>query len=290
MRFRITLSSQSSSNAIPINYQYPLSSALYRIISKGDANYADFLHQTGYGKGFKFFTFSQINCPFKISGDRLLLQSPELNFDVAFHLPVAMESFIKGLFQSEKIDIADKKSRVSFTVKSVESLPNPLQSYKENEIVSIQVKPLSPIVAGLQNDKGHYDFLDPEDPRFTESLIYNWRSKIAACYGETLPNGRRNTGAFFDNRETLAVGDVETLQCNVSTGALLLMETVLQKQPPKSRLITIKADTPEQTKIRGWINFELKITGEKRFVEMLLNSGCGVYNAQGVGMVDIRAQ
>jgi CRISPR-associated endoribonuclease Cas6 len=287
LRFKITLNLESSSNAIPINYQYPLSSALYRIISKGDAKYAEFLHQTGYGKGFKFFTFSQINCPFKISGDRLLLQSSQLNFEVAFHLPQAMESFIKGLFQSEKIDIADKKSRASFTVKSVESLPNPLQSYKDNEIVSLHLKPLSPIVAGLPNDKGHYDFLDPKDPRFTESLIYNWQSKIEVCYDEAMPNDRRNTGAFPDNREVLAVRDVETLHCNVSTGALLLMDTLLQKQSPKSRLITIKADTEQETKIRGWLNFELKVTGEKRFVELLLNAGCGVYNSMGCGCVEV---
>jgi CRISPR-associated endoribonuclease Cas6 len=66
MKFSIRLTPIAAENIIPINYQYPLSSALYRIIAKGDAKNAEFLHGTGYGKGFKFFTFSQINCPFKI--------------------------------------------------------------------------------------------------------------------------------------------------------------------------------------------------------------------------------
>ena len=104
------------------------------------------------------------------------LNGQEASFQVAFHLPEAMESFVKGLFQSEQIDIADKKSKASFSVKSVESLPNPLHQYKENEIVNIQLKPLSPIVAGLQNEKSYYDFLAPDDSRFTESLIYNWHN------------------------------------------------------------------------------------------------------------------
>lgn len=256
MRFKITLSNKQQEAVIPINNQYPMSSAIYRVIRKGDAEYASFLHETGYGKGFKFFTFSQINVPFRREGDRLHLLSRELSFDVAFHLPVAMESFVKGLFQSERIDIADKISRASFTVKSVESLPDPLQQYKENEIVNVQLKPLSPVVAGLQNERGFYDFLSPDDVRFAESLIYNWRSKIATCYDE-----------------------------QTASAALLMMEIIPMKTPFKSRLITIKTGTKEETKIRGWMNFGLKVTGERRFVELLLNAGTGVYNSMGCGCV-----
>lgn len=152
MRFLIKLEKKQGEQ-IPIKYSYPLSAAIYRIIAKGDAEYADFLHGQGYGKGFKLFTFSQLNAPFKLAGDRLSLSGQEASFQVAFHLPQAMESFVKGLFQSERIDIADKQSKISFSVKSVESLPNPLRQFKVNELVNIQFKPLSPIVAGLQNEK-----------------------------------------------------------------------------------------------------------------------------------------
>lgn len=62
MRFSITLRVKDGILLL-INYQYPLSAALYRIISKGDANYAQFLHEKGYGKkdkGFKLCAFSQL--------------------------------------------------------------------------------------------------------------------------------------------------------------------------------------------------------------------------------------
>lgn len=258
MRFTLKLVSVHRMAVIPINYNYPLSAAIYRIIAKGDSNYAAFLHKTGYGKGFKLFTFSQLNIPFKIEGDRLRLVGNEASFQVAFHLPEAMENFVKGLFQSEEIVIADKKSKSGFTVKSVESLPNPLQSFNENEIVNIQLKPLSPVVAGIQNEKGNYNFLPPDDIRFTESLVYNWRSKIATCYDET-----------------------------TAASALLMIEMVPMQQPAKSRLMTIKAGTAEETKIRGWMNVGLKVTGEKRFVELLMNAGVGVYNSMGCGCVEI---
>ncbi len=261
MRLSITLSNyhsaiQHTPLKIPINYQYPLSAAIYRIIAKGDSQYANFLHEKGYGKGFKFFTFSQINCPFKINADRLILLDNELNFQIAFHLPQAAESFVKGLFQSEKIEIADKISRASFLVKSVESLPDSLQSYSDNEIINIQLKPLSPVVCGTPDDKGNYEFHSPDDSRFVENILYNWRNKISTSYDPA-------TG----------------------TGALLMAEIIPMNSPPKSRLTTIKANTTEETKIRGWMNFGLKVTGEKRYVNLLINAGAGIYNGVGCGCV-----
>jgi CRISPR-associated endoribonuclease Cas6 len=61
MRFKLTLQSVSSNPVIPINYQYPLSVVIYKIIARADKDYASFLHKLGYVvlsglKGFKHFT------------------------------------------------------------------------------------------------------------------------------------------------------------------------------------------------------------------------------------------
>ncbi len=82
MRFGITMTSNFR-HTIPMKYQYPLSAAIYKIIAKGDSEYASFLHEAGYRIGFKLFSFSQINCPFNIQGDRMQLLSTELTFQVA---------------------------------------------------------------------------------------------------------------------------------------------------------------------------------------------------------------
>ncbi|MFT4202409.1 MAG: CRISPR-associated endoribonuclease Cas6 [Chitinophagaceae bacterium] len=254
MRFVLTFFTQNGSGILPLNYAYPLSAALYKILSRGDARYASFLHEKGYGKGFKFFTFSQLNVPFKIEGDRMRLLGGEAHLQVGFHLPVAAQNFVKGLFQSQTIEIADKKSKASFVVKSVASLANPLQQYKDNELVSLRLKPLSPVVAGMKNERGNYDFLHPDDARFAESLIYNWRSKIESCYDKA-----------------------------TAESALLMAEIIPMQKPFKSRLITIK----KETKIRGWMNFGLRVTAEKYFVELLLNAGAGIENSQGFGCVEV---
>lgn len=247
-----------SESIIPINYQYPLSAAIYRVLQRADGDYAHFLHNKGYGKGFKLFTFSSIECAFKLNGDRLQIIGNSVVFEVAFYLPKAIENFIKGLFQTAQIDIADAKSRGSFRIVEVEAVPSALSNFNENEIVSVDVEPLSAVVAGIPNENGNYNFLSPRDERYIETVIYNWREKIKACFDEA------TSGAAF-----------------------LLAEVSFNNSPPKSRLMTIKAGSPQETKIKGYLNFKLSFTSERRFLEVVMNCGVGVYNSLGCGMVRV---
>ena len=48
MELKITFSNPGNNTVIPIDYQYYLSSWMYKIINDGDAEYATFLHDTGY--------------------------------------------------------------------------------------------------------------------------------------------------------------------------------------------------------------------------------------------------
>lgn len=258
MRLHITLEATQSNGVIPINYQYAVSAAIYKILSKGDADYAAFLHERGYGKGYKMFTFSDLKGKFKIQKDRMQLLGSTVSFVISFHLPEASQNFIRGLFMSQQIDVADSKSNVTFVVRSVEALSSICQDSKENEIINIKVKTTSACVAGQKNEVGNYVFLSPENPRFCESLLINWKEKIKTVYPHV-------------NRDQI----------------LLSVETLFNNTPPKSRLMTIKGGTPEQSRIRGWTNLGLQLMGEKKNVELLYNSGVGLYNAIGCGCVEI---
>ncbi|GAA4317889.1 CRISPR-associated endoribonuclease Cas6 [Compostibacter hankyongensis] len=265
MRFNLTLNTQENNSLLPANYQYPLSAAIYRIIQRGDAAYASFLHDKGYQqagslKAFKLFTFSSLKIPFKIEGDRFRLLSDRAELVVCFHLPEAAEHFIKGLFQSQTIEIADKKSRVCFIVEQVQALPSPCPSLKETDTAHCLLHPLSPVVCGLKNDRGYYDFLSPEHPDFVQLLLYNWKEKYKTVYGS------ESADAVFANAG---------------------MEVVFCKKPPKSRLITIKSGTPEETKIRGFVNFGLRVQGTAEALELLLNGGAGLYNSLGMGCIGV---
>lgn len=255
MRFVLKLHTAAAKPVIPANYAYPLSASIYRILSHADSSYAAYLDEEGYGNGFKLFSFSQINCPFQENGDRLRLLNRELSFFISFHLPDTAETFIKDLFHSEMIGISDKKSKTGFVVREIEILPNPVQDYKERTIVQLVLKPLSPIVAGMP-DKAGYDFLSPVDVRFIPNLLHNWKCKIASCYDEA-----------------------------TASSALLKLEPVFLETPPKPRVIILNGGTTTEKRMTGWMNFELQATAERRFVELLLNAGMGLYNGQGMGYV-----
>lgn len=126
MRFNITLSTTGNAVVLPVNYQYPLAAAIYRIINTADADYGQFLHEAGYGntstlKKFKLFTFSDLRVPFQIRSDRLYLADSTIQLTVCFHISDAAENFIKGLFMNRQLEIADNKSKASFIVQQVET-------------------------------------------------------------------------------------------------------------------------------------------------------------------------
>ena len=259
MRFSLTLNGQQGA-LIPINYQYPLSAVIYRILEAADSNYARFLHDTGYRqqegqKSFKLFTFSDIRVPFSIKGDRLQLKAPEAAVTVSFHLPRAAENFIRGLFMNQQIEIADKRSRAFFNISQVEALPSGLSG---EEVQELLLQPLSPVICGKKNERSNYDFLPPEHPEFISQLMYNWKEKYRTIYGDA------ETG--FEDAD---------------------MEVVFYANPPRSRLLTIKANSDQETKIRGFVNFRLKVRGKREALELLINSGAGLYNAQGMGCLGL---
>ncbi len=259
MRFKLKLFAIHFPAVLPCNYQYPLSAVIYKILRQADSHYAHFLHETGYRqsgsalKSFKLFTFSDIKTLFKIQGDRMHMVAPEAEITVSFHLPQAAETFVKGLFLDQEMEIADKNSKAKFRINQVESMPLGLSKEPVQELV---LQPLSPIVSSKPNEKGHYDFLTPDHPDFVSQLLFNWQSKYKTLYN-----------------------DVDAVFADAN------MEVLYYKNPPKSRLITIKAGTPEETKIKGYVNFLLKVKGRLEALELLMNSGVGVYNSQGMGCV-----
>ncbi len=255
MRFDLNLHTKRYS-LLPFNYQYPLSSAIYKIIQTADAAFAAFLHNKGYGEGnksFKLFTFSDIKTPFQKQGDRMLLTTGKAELTICFYLPQAAENFIKGLLINQQLEIADRHSKTIFSITSVESLPQVFTNSR-----SLLLQTLSPLVVGRKNERGHYDYCSPEDEDFINCLCYNWMEKAlaAGCAQETLEKEIR-------------------------------VEVKLYPHPLQQRLITIKGGTPAETKIRGYSKFRLEVKAPKEMLEVALGAGLGLHNAQGMGCVGV---
>ncbi|MDO4763647.1 MAG: CRISPR-associated endoribonuclease Cas6 [Flavobacteriaceae bacterium] len=256
MKFKLILR-QKQGNKIPFNYQYPLSSALYKIIQKADEKYSQLLHDEGFGKGFKFFTFSDLNFKcFKWDKEGIIISDNEsLLLFVDIYIPKTTHSLIKGFFEDKLITIADCNLKTEFYIDSVEMIDDMLCNKAPNEVIKVKVQPTSPLVVGKKNKNGNYDYLLPSDEDYKEFLLKNWIEKAKV----------------FNNNDTF-----DLLEINI-----------LNKENAKTRLITLKAHTPQETKIRGSKNFYIELIGRKKDIEPLIYGGLGIYNAQGMGSVKI---
>jgi CRISPR-associated endoribonuclease Cas6 len=260
MRFQLILTTLQQSQRITLNYQYPLSAAIYKIIQRADEAYATFLHQQGYsygGKSFKLFTFSDLRTPFDIKEDRLVMRTDSAALTICFHVPDAAENFIKGLFMNQQLDIADEKDKATFIVQQVIAEQVPAI---DNEILLLQ--PMSPMVVGRKNERGNYDYLSPEEDGFVVLLTNNLLEKYSADGG---------------------VEEDELQQLKKS----VIIKPVFFKLPPRHRLLTIKAGTSAETKVRGYDKFRLRIQAPAPVIAMALNAGMGMHNAMGMGCVEI---
>jgi CRISPR-associated endoribonuclease Cas6 len=266
MRLKIHLHINADNAVLPLNYQYPLSAAIYKIIGKADGDYAFFLHEQGYKKTdsqktFKLFTFSDLNTPFDIKDDRMIMKTRHAQLTLCFHVPEAATNFIKGLFLYQHIELADKKSKAAFTVQQVEILPLWKNSVQPEQIKEVVLKPISPMITGVVNEKRDYCFLAPDDARFIPALLHHWKEKYAVVYGKDAAD-----------RD---FADIEI--------------TVLNAGEAQSRLITVKADTPQQTRIRGFVGFLLKVKASAKVLELALDAGIAIYGSLGMGCVEVVA-
>jgi len=129
MRLRLTLKI-TGTKELPLNYNYPLSAAIYKLLQFGSAEFSEFLHEIGYqekGKTYKLFSFAlRFEKPPKISNNRFYLKSDKIFLIISSPL---IESFIKnfviGTFQNQVIEVVSENIKTILAVEQVETLPEP---------------------------------------------------------------------------------------------------------------------------------------------------------------------
>lgn len=258
MKFKLKLTLTKNPQGIvtrnlPINYQYELSSWIYRIINYGDSSFASWLHQQGYKtdvqKTFKLFAFSNLKIKEKkIEGDRLHILSDRASIEISFMPVEAIDTFVKGLFKEQEFSIGDALSRVWFKVSSVVSLTEP----KFNE--TMQLRAVSPIFMDLRiTGRQHPLHMSPEDEPYAKLLFDNLNDKYKAY---------KNTKFGFD-----------TSKC-----AFRILST------PKRKVIAIKANTSAETKICGYL-YDFEVTAPPELIRLGYYCGFGSSNSQGFGAV-----
>lgn len=255
MRFKITAKVEKSAlgNKLPINYSYPLSSWIYNVLAKADTAYSEWLHDNAFKDGnkvFKFFTFSNLTIPkLKLDRDRLLIFSDTVSFYLSFLPEKSTEMFVKGLFRDQRFTLGDRYSKVQFEVQQIELIPSP--DFTKTEIFET----LSPVVVSVKEPNGKVTYISPEREEYSACLFKSLKEKYKVYYQKE-----------FSGSEDF--------------------QFELLSEPGKPRLITIKADTPSETKIRGY-NYTFRLKADEELKKLAYEVGLSEKGSLGFGMIGI---
>ena len=260
MRFRIRLNRISRERYLPINYQYELSAAIYKIIDRSDSEFSEFLHSQGYlafGKQFRLFTFSRLGFQgYKIINEAARIEhyGQEAWFEISFMVDRAAEEFIRGLFVSQDMGIGDKISRISYQVSHIEAVAPPL--FKK----TMSYRCLSPIFVRSKRMDGGEDYLRPGDDGYEEILLANLLSK-ASAYALS----GSDIGAFHETPP--------------------LIQLVPRGKIYKNG-VRIKQLTAKESQLIGYM-YEFDLTAPIELQEVGYYAGLGHLGSQGFGCVGV---
>ncbi len=261
MRFKLLLEREDKNRFIPINYQYELSSAIYRVIERGNKEFSEFLHDEGYrlgNKSFRLFTFSRLfldNQKAHLNQGRLEHIGQNAELYVSFLIDRVAEEFIKGLFLGQQFYLGDQISGANYRVSKIESTGPVFFQQK------MHYRCVSPILIKEKRADGGENYLDPGHAKYGEYLVQNLISKWAAQ----------------------AMAGVELSK--------VTFENLAYRFEPVGKIykngVVIKQMTPQESKLIGY-SFEFIFDAPVELHEIGYYSGFGHLNSQGFGCVEVK--
>lgn len=255
MTIELNLEPETYNYQIPLNYQYPLSAAIYKLIATSSQEFANWLHEIGYksgkGKPYKMFTFSKLNTN-QINKDYLaknILKS-DGNLRFYFASPVndkIILNFIQGAMQNGKIKIgAVDLPQTEFTIKSINMLP--IITYENTHIY----RTISPICVSNFN-KGKVEYIFPNNEQIEAKLVNNLKEKYKILYEK-------------DFNQNLQV-------------------EIIDKSQFKQKNIIIKENTESQGRIKAF-ETHIRINTTAEMHKIAQECGIGERNSMGFGMIE----
>jgi len=258
MRLEITLKPKFKNYIIPVNYNYPISSAIYKTFAKSGPNFARWLHTRGFtldgSKRFKFFTFSRLYFQEKQIKDNTIIASG--NCRLLFSSPIdesIITNFVEGLLSDNIIFIGNNMAGMEFKIANVSIKPYP--NFKR----IMTYKMLSQTVLTRKNENNKIRYITPIDEDVEMSLIKNILNKYEIMYREK-----------YDEI------------CNIT----ISKEYIEKKGNKIEKLVKIKEATKDEATIRGFL-IPLTIEATPQMQKLIYDAGLGEKNSLGFGMVEV---
>lgn len=246
--------------ALPLNYNYQLSSAIYNLLRFGSPEFSRFLHNSGFridGKKYKLFTFALRFDKIEVKDNYLILKSPKVTLHISSPLiDTFIKNFVIGTFENKVIDITDKDQSINFRIITAEILPELVFTNKMKFIL------LAPMILSTLKDydgKMQQYYLRPEDKDdINRVLTKNLLNK------KGLLNRNQTIDGF----------------CN-----LIWDEEYLKKNKRITKKITINENGRFPIDVIG-IQAPFTIEGDPELIKVGYECGFGEKNSMGFGMVN----
>lgn len=268
MRLRLTMRPLERESRIPINYQYPLSAAIYKILAAASPMYATQLHDGGYvsptGQLMKLFVFSRMEIARMRHEGRILIAEDFSPCAIYLASPMFdfIENFVAGLFERKELVLGNAYTVARFQVETVEQIPAPDFEGLLDTASELHCLSLSPINIGVQRQGRPSLYLDPDHPGFPEAIRQNLLHKFTTAYG-AMPHDGQLTFRWDD-------------------------EYIERRGGYKriSKLIWIKeGEAGHETKVKGFVA-PFYLGGDPELIHCAYECGLGDKNSLGFGMIE----
>lgn len=179
MRIKVTMNSVQQTS-LELNYNYYVSSMIYKLLQKSDSEYSQKLHEEGYmcgGKKFKLFTFSNIFPQNYRRKDNILILKGRTILYISSPKREFVLHLAEGLLSTGKVGIAGSE----FVVETVEILPEP---EFEREMHFTCLSPISCNTVKVIGGKKKAVPCIPGTFKFSENIKNNLLRKYNLLYGK----------------------------------------------------------------------------------------------------------
>lgn len=260
MRIEVTLKPEKNKYIIPINYNYPLSAAIYKIFANAGPRFAEWLHKIGFsldgGKRFKMFNFSRLFFEEMTVHKNSIIGEGIVRFNLSSPIEETLIlNFVNGLLDTKNLFIGSNECGTNFKILSATIKPIPKFDYDMKFVMQ------SPTVATIKDKEGRIIYLKPTDEKTVEVLCKNLRNKYKVLYNE---NYEEFLHIEFDKEYIEKKGGAEQVM----------------------KLITIKENTVDEAKIKGFM-VPFRIIGDINIIKLAYFSGLGEKNALGFGSIEV---
>ncbi|MCK6603691.1 MAG: CRISPR-associated endoribonuclease Cas6 [Ignavibacteriaceae bacterium] len=259
---RLLIRLKAECEFLTLNYNYPLSNAIYNLLRLGSEDFTNFLNEQGLdhsNRRFKLFTFALRFEKFRVVEDKIQFISDNVRLYISSpYVETILRNIVQGNFEKRRIFIDTPTIKSTFKIDGAEVFSNP-EFTSEMKFILYSPAVFSRTI--FKNDRRKYYYFKPEEMNEINYILNkNTLGKYYALYGDNI-NKFDRLSVEWDERY------------------------VSSKQRITKRIL-IDEFGPEPLSVVG-IQSPFVVKGDPRLIEVAYHCGFGEKNHLGFGYAEV---